>query len=144
MHNILFKSIFSNEKSLIQQEQIVFYQDDYSVLYEASETIKNENPLSKEFENEICEKKINTLLTGVISINNDYLSVKVEIILYPDAKVIGSFLEIGSIDDLDFITSSLANQIVPVLTNSMPVKVNVKINPAELQNNVKVYIDDVL
>ena len=80
----------------------------------------------------------------MISINNDYLSVKVEIILYPDAKVIGSFLEIGSIDDLDFITSSLANQIVPVLTNSMPVKVNVKINPAELQNNVKVYIDDVL
>lgn len=144
LYKRLFKSIFSNEKSLIQKEQIVFYQDDYSVLYEASETVKNENPLSKEFENEICEKKINTLLTGVISINNDYLSVKVEIILYPNAKVIGSFLEIGSIDDLDFITSSLANQIVPILTNSMPVKVNVKINPAELQNNVKVYIDDVL
>ena len=133
-----------NEESLIQKEQIVFYQNDYSVFYEPSEKTKQMSPLSKEFADEIFSKNINTLITGTISRYADYLSVKVEVILYPNAKVIGSFLEIGSIDDLDFITSSLASQIVPVLTNSMPVKVNVRINPLELKNITKIYIDDVL
>lgn len=144
LYKKLFKNIFHKEESIIQKEQIVFYQNDFSVFYQPSEKTKNSSPLSKEFAEEIYSKNINTLLTGIISKYEDYLSVKVEVILYPNAKVIGSFLEIGSIDDLEFIASSLANQIVPSLTNSMPVKVNVKINPEELQNNTKIYIDDVL
>ena len=144
LYKKLFKNIFKNEESLIKKEQIVFYQNDYSVFYEPSEKTKQMSPLSKEFADEIFSKNINTLITGTISRYADYLSVKVEVILYPNAKVIGSFLEIGSIDDLDFITSSLASQIVPVLTNSMPVKVNVRINPLELKNITKIYIDDVL
>lgn len=144
LYKNLFTSIFKNEKSLIQKEQIVFYQNDYSVLYEPSEKTKKLNPLSNDFAEEIFSKNINTLMTGTITKYGDYLSVKVEVILYPNAKTIGSFLEIGSLDDLDFITSSLANQIVPSLTNSMPVKVNVRISPSELQNETKIYIDDVL
>lgn len=144
LYKNLFTSIFKNEKSLIQKEQIVFYQNDYSVLYEPSEKTKKLNPLSNDFAEEIFSKNINTLMTGTITKYGDYLSVKVEVVLYPNAKTIGSFLEIGSLDDLDFITSSLANQIVPSLTNSMPVKVNVRISPSELQNETKIYIDDVL
>lgn len=144
LYKNLFTSIFKNEKSLIQKEQIVFYQNDYSVLYEPSGKTKKLNPLSNDFADEVFSKNINTLMTGTITKYGDYLSVKVEVILYPNAKTIGSFLEIGSLDDLDFITSSLANQIVPSLTNSMPVKVNVRISPSELQNETKIYIDDVL
>lgn len=144
LYKQLFKNIFKNEKSVIQKEQIVFYKNDYSVFYDPSEKTKNLSPLSKEFADEIFSKNINTLMTGTITKYGDYLNVKVEVILYPNAKVIGSFVEIGSIDDLEFITSSLANQIVPSLTNSMPVKVIVRINPPELQNITRIYIDDVL
>ena len=144
MYKQLFKNIFKNEKSVIQKEQIVFYKNDYSVFYDPSEKTKNLSPLSKEFADEIFSKNINTLMTGTITKYGDYLNVKVEVILYPNAKVIGSFVEIGSIDDLEFITSSLANQIVPSLTNSMPVKVIVRIDPPELQNITRIYIDDVL
>ena len=144
LYKQLFKNIFKNEKSVIQKEQIVFYKNDYSVFYDPSEKTKNLSPLSKEFADEIFSKNINTLMTGTITKYGDYLNVKVEVILYPSAKVIGSFVEIGSIDDLEFITSSLANQIVPSLTNSMPVKVIVRIDPPELQNITRIYIDDVL
>lgn len=144
LYKQLFKDIFKNEKSVIQKEQIVFYKNDYSVFYDPSEKTKNLSPLSKEFADEIFSKNINTLMTGTITKYGEYLSVKVEVILYPNAKVIGSFVEIGSIDDLEFITSSLANQIVPSLTNSMPVKVIVRIDPPELQNITRIYIDDVL
>ena len=144
LYKQLFKNIFTNEKSVIQKEQIVFYRNDYSVFYDPSEKTKNLSPLSKEFADEIFSKNINTLMTGTITKYGDYLNVKVEVILYPNAKVIGSFVEIGSIDDLEFITSSLANQIVPSLTNSMPVKVIVRIDPPELQNITRIYIDDVL
>ena len=144
LYKQLFKNIFKNEKSVIQKEQIVFYKNDYSVFYDPSEKTKNLSPLSKEFADEIFSKNINTLMTGTITKYGDYLNVKVEVILYPNAKVIGSFVEIGSIDDLEFITSSLANQIVPSLTNSMPVKVIVRIDPPELQNITRIYIDDVL
>lgn len=144
LYKQLFKDIFKNEKSVIQKEQIVFYKNDYSVFYDPSEKTKNLSPLSKEFADEIFSKNINTLMTGTITKYGDYLNVKVEVILYPNAKVIGSFVEIGSIDDLEFITSSLANQIVPSLTNSMPVKVIVRIDPPELQNITRIYIDDVL
>lgn len=144
LYKQLFKNIFKNEKSVIQKEQIVFYKNDYSVFYDPSEKTKNLSPLSKEFADEIFSKNINTLMTGTITKYGEYLSVKVEVILYPNAKVIGSFVEIGSIDDLEFITSSLANQIVPSLTNSMPVKVIVRIDPPELQNITRIYIDDVL
>lgn len=144
LYKQLFKNIFKNEKSVIQKEQIVFYKNDYSVFYDPSEKTKNLSPLSKEFADEIFSKNINTLMTGTITKYGDYLNVKVEVILYPNAKVIGSFVEIGSIDDLEFITSSLASQIVPSLTNSMPVKVIVRIDPPELQNITRIYIDDVL
>ena len=144
LYKQLFKNIFKNEKSVIQKEQIVFYKNDYSVFYDPSEKTKNLSPLSKEFADEVFSKNINTLMTGTITKYGDYLNVKVEVILYPNAKVIGSFVEIGSIDDLEFITSSLANQIVPSLTNSMPVKVIVRIDPPELQNITRIYIDDVL
>lgn len=144
LYKNLIKNIFSNEKSIIQNEQIVFYQNDYQKFYEPTEKTKNLSPLNKKFENEIVSKNINTLITGAITKIGDYLSVKVEVILYPNAKIIGSVIEIGALNDLDFIASSIARKLVPILTNSMPINVKIKINPAEIQNNAKIYIDGVL
>lgn len=144
LYKQLIKNIFSGEKSVIRSEQVVFYQNDYEKFFEPSESAKNLSPLDKKFENEVVSKNINALVTGIITKIGDYLSVKVELILYPNAKIIGTLTEIGSINDLDFIASSIASKIAPILTNSMPVNVKIKIAPAEIQNSAKIYIDDVL
>lgn len=144
LYKNLFKNIFSKDSKVIQQEQITFYNNDFSALYTPSEKVSKLSPLDADFEEEINAKNINSLLTGTITKYGDYISVKVEVILYPNAKVIGSVNEIGSINELDFICSSLATQIIPVLTNSMPVDIKITINPVEAQQNVRIYFDDIL
>ncbi len=144
LYKNLFKNIFSIDSKVIQQEQITFYNNDFSALYNPSEKVSKLSPLDADFEEEINAKNINSLLTGTITKYGDYINVKVEVILYPNAKVIGSVNEIGSINELDFICSSLATQIIPVLTNSMPVDIKININPVEAQQNVRIYFDDIL
>ena len=70
--------------------------------------------------------------------------MSVDLYNYPGAKLIGSALEIGTMDDIDLITSSLARQLLPKIANALPVKLIVKINPPEAAKNPMIYIDDVL
>ena len=61
----------------------------------------------------------------------------------PGAKKIASVMEVGSLNELDLITVSLANQIVPALTNSMPVEVSFSLS-SDTAAACEIFIDDVL
>lgn len=140
----LFKNIFVKDESIIQKEQISFYKDDYTALYSLPESLRN-----LPVEDPVCEKNIvsagiNTLITGRFSKYGDYLSVYVDVYLFPGAKKIGSVVEVGSMQELELINTSIVMQLIPILANSLPVQLDITIKPEEARGKTMVFIDNVL
>ena len=131
----LFKNIFIKEKSLYSQESVVFYKNDIASLF---------NPSGGRLEKEAVSAGINSLITGNITIYGDYLSVTAELFLFPGAKSAGLVTEFGSTNDMEFIASSLAMQLLPLITNAMPVQLKIEISPSSAVATTEIYIDDVL
>ena len=140
----LFKKIFEKDESLIQQEQISFYGNDVSKLYTPSNELKDLAVTDSLYEKAVVNAGINTLLTGHYSKYGDYISVYVDMYIYPGVRKIGSVAEVGSVKELELITTSIAMQLVPVISNSLPVELVVAVSPQEAAPKTVVYIDDVL
>ena len=143
-YKALFKNIFVRDESLIQQEQITFYKDDYTALYslpEDQQALSIADPLC---EKSIVSAGINSLITGHFSKYGDYISVYVELYSFPGAKKIGAVTEVGSVQELELINTSIVMQIIPLLANSLPVQLEISIQPEDAKDKTMVYIDNVL
>lgn len=140
----LIKNIFVKDENLIQKEQIVFYRNDYASLYVPPSQVKDAEKNDALFEKSIVSAGINTLISGHFSKYGDYISVYAEMYSYPGAKKIGSVSEIGSTTDLEFITNSIAMQLVPLLAHSLPVELEISVKPEEALTKLGIYIDDSL
>lgn len=121
-------------------EKISIYNKDSSVLYKFSdENILIDDPKA---EQQILNSKINALITGQITAFGEYLSVTVEVYLFPGAKKIGTVTEVGTVQELELFASSIAEQIIPILTNSMPVTLKINLENDEQRKNATLYIND--
>ncbi len=140
----LFKNIFVKDKSLYTTETISFYRNDSASLFKPSENAVKAGIVSGTFEKEVVSAGINSLIVGSITGYGDYISVSAELFLYPGAKSAGVVTEIGSTNDMELITSSIAMQLLPLITNAMPVELQIEILPAIAAINSEIYIDDVL
>ncbi len=140
----LFEKIFVEDESLILQEQVTFYRDDFNAFFEPNEEIKALDPSHALYEKQIVSAGINTLITGHFSRYGDYISVYVDMYNYPGAKKIGSVAEVGSVQEMELVTTSIAMQLVPYLANSFPVQLELEITPAETAGSVNVFMDDTL
>lgn len=138
-----FKQIFTKEETVILSENILCYKNDNTALYEPAAALLEEDYTSHNFEKAVYSSGINALMTGNITGYGEYISVEVDVYLYPGAKKIASVMEVGSLNELDLITVSLANQIVPALTNSMPVEVSFSLS-SDTAAACEIFIDDVL
>lgn len=140
----LFKNIFVKDKSLYTPETIAFYRNDSASLFKPSENAVKAGITSGTFEKEVVSTGINSLIVGSITGYGDYISVSAELFLYPGAKSAGIVTEIGSTNDMELISSSIAMQLLPLITNAMPVELIIEIFPATAAANSEIYIDDVL
>lgn len=140
----LFKNIFVKDKSLYTPETIAFYRNDSASLFKPSENAVKAGITSGTFEKEVVSAGINSLIVGSITGYGDYISVSAELFLYPGAKSAGIVTEIGSTNDMELISSSIAMQLLPLITNAMPVELIIEIFPATAAANSESYIDDVL
>ena len=140
----LFKRIFVKDKSYINSEQIKFYKEDYTQLFKPSVKAEEAGHLSYDYSKEINSAGINALVTGKVSEYGEYLSVEAELFIYPGAKSAGTVMEVGSRQDMDLIVSGLSRQLLPLITNAMPVEISIEINPAETASKALIYVDDIL
>lgn len=134
----LIKNLFVKQDSLFSVENIVFYQDSTDALYNSDFS----NPSDSDFISDARKKKINALITGEISAFSDFFSLSVKIYSYPLGRVIGEFVEVGALNDYELVASSAAQKIIPILTNAIPLNVNIKVFPDEAKNIASVFIDD--
>ena len=131
------KSLFADQKSSqYVQEKIVLYKKDISAVFTPSQ--------SGDFEKQVVDAKINCLITGEITGFDEYMSVTVKANVYPGGKEIAVVTEIGTVDDADLIASTVARQLVPAVTNSMPCVLVIKMDMEEEPEDLCVYVDDVL
>lgn len=140
----MFRNMFSKDAVLSAPMDIVFYKDDQLALFEPSEKAKKAGYQSFDYEKEAVSAGINSLITGSVTNYGDYYFVSVDVYEYPGGKLNRSVSEVGKIEDADFISASLAHQIVITLTNGMPVEVDFTIEPSEISKKVRIYFDDVL
>ena len=140
----LFSNIFVRDESLIQQETVTFYKDDFTSLYALPEAQKDLSITDPLCEKTIVSAGINTLLTGHFSKYGEYLSISVDLYNFPGAKLIGSVVEVGTVQELELINTSIAMQLIPILSNAFPVELQIEIEPEEAKNKTMVYIDGVL
>ena len=140
----LFRNFFKRDENLIQQEQIAFYKDDYTALFSLPENQKELSIIDPVCEKTIVSSGINSLITGHFSKYGDYISVTVELYCFPGAKKIGSVTEVGSVQELELINTSIVMQLIPMLSNSIPVQLEITIEPKEAEEKTMVYIDNVL
>lgn len=125
-------------------EKISLYNNSISSLYNPSGQALAGGFTGPVFEKEIIKAGIRCLITGTITLYQEYMAVTVKAYNYPGAKEIASITEIGSIDEADFITSNITRQLSPVFANSLPSVLNINFVPVQTASQASVYIDDIL
>lgn len=140
----MFRNMFSKDAVLVNTRKLAFYKDDQLAFFEASQAARKAGYQSFDYEKEVMSAGICSLITGSVINYGDYYFVTVEVYEYPGGKLNKTVSEVGKIEDADFISSSLAHQIVITLTNGMPVEVSFTINPFDIDGRVRIYFDDVL
>ena len=133
-----------DQNQFVVNEKISIYKNDFSALFNPSETAIQQGLKSSKFETEVVNAKINCLITGKITAYDEFISLTIETYIYPGAKLASTITEIGTVDDADYIVSNIVLQLAPVITNSIPVTLNIKVASPSEEDSFKTYIDDIL
>ncbi len=107
-------------------ERIVLWQDSANILF-TKDTVKNED--------------INGLLTGSIIASGNYLSVTVQLTLYPGEIHSVKIQSLASVADITVMAKEIASQLKPVLQNRPTVEVLFQIEPPEAVARAKIFVD---
>ena len=140
----MMKNMFSKDSEFVSSRSISFYKDDQAAFFEASQAAQKAGYSSFAYEKEVVAAGIKSLITGSVTNYGEYYFVSVDLYEYPGGKINKSVSEVGPIEDADFISASLAHQLVVALTNGMPVEISFTIEPEAISSKVHVYFDDVL
>lgn len=122
-------------------EEFTFYKDDSKNLFKLSDSITEKNYVSYECEKEINDAKINALITGSVITYGNYAAVSVEMFLYPGARSLGVITEVGLLSQPETIARNIAYRLAPVIENSLPCEIQIKIFPEELSKKAKLTVD---
>ena len=120
-------------KELAPQKEIVtLYKNDSEALFAASSDAESEGVYSRKYAREISSAKINSLITGSMVFYGEYVSVQVDLLVYPGAKKAASAMEVGSLSQISRIAENLSFELLPKIANGLPVELNFNINPPPL------------
>lgn len=133
-----------DQNQFVVSEKINIYKNDFSALFNPSDEALKQGLTSSKFEKEVVNAKINCLITGKITAYDEFISLTIETYTYPGAKLASTITEIGTVDDADYIVSNIVLQLAPVITNSIPVTLNIQVVTPSEEDSFKTYIDDVL
>lgn len=125
-------------------ENVVIYKNDPSVLFSVSDAAGEGGIESFAFNKEVSAAKINALLTGKISLYGEYVSVTVQLYLFPGGNCQPAVTEVGNVNDLASIAQNLSRNLMPQIANSLPVRIKIEIEPPEAAKTGIVSVDGVI
>lgn len=140
--DITFNEKKGSLHKIVTSENVVLYKSSYDALLEIDSLSGEVTP--SEIEKACKSAKINGLLTGRITSYGDYIMVNVEIRTYPGGSLLGAATDIGTIKNLQTITSNLVQELMPKIANALPVELYFDIFPAEKKSSVILSLDGVI
>ncbi len=140
----LLKSLVNADKDHGSVENVVLYKNDFNQLFDAGQEKRALGYDSYDFEKACVDSGINGLLTGKVTIYGGFVSVAISLYQFPGGRLIGSAMDVGTIDELKALATSLSMQMTPKIADSMPVELLISVTPEEAQENFLVTIDDVV
>lgn len=123
-------------------ESISVWKNDINSLYKFDKTFTDPEAFKHEYEKSIISEKINGLITGKIKSAGNYLSVTMELKQYPGGTLYATAQDVGLISEINEIAYRLSNQLLPSLINTVPITLNVLIEPADVAQQSVLYIGD--
>ncbi|MGI5069802.1 hypothetical protein HRO26_01430 [Treponema pectinovorum] len=132
------------EEEKEENETIILYKNDSSKLFEPTQKALLQGIESYAFSKEVADSKINGLLTGEITVYGEYLSVFVNLYVFPGARLSASVMEVGNSADLISVAQNLARKLSSSVANSLPVKIRVEIEPEQARKDAVVSVDGVI
>ena len=137
-----FSSDNEYEKDVV--ENVVLYKNDFNQLFSAGDKLHNSSYTSFDFQQAVVNSGINGLITGVITMYGQFISVSVTLYQYPGGKVIGNAIDVGSITNLKAIAVNLARQLTPKITDNIPIELFFSVEPKEALEHITITVDDVV
>lgn len=140
IHTDFLSKRFQTEEETKNIENIALYKNDSSCLYEVSDGNKTASKDSAALEKEMVSAGINGFITGHINVYSQYITVSIELTMYPGGKTIAVLKDYGLIDEIDIIVLNLVAELNAAITNSLPSMVTV----SGLPENGRIYVDNKL
>ena len=131
------------KNSQIEGLELQLEQGDFQGVQEVREAIVlwNGSPESLFSGTTVKNEDINGLLTGTIVASGNYLSVTVQLTLYPGAIHAIEIQDLDAVADITVLAQELASQLKPVLQNRPMVRVAFQIEPPEAVATAKIFVD---
>ena len=101
-------------------EKVTLWRNNSDTLYTAYWDDNGKAVDSAQLEKALATEKINTLITGSISIQDEYAAVSVEFRLYPGGLLLGKAMQIGKITNIGDIARVLAFDLLPGVESIRP------------------------
>ena len=129
-----FASLFREKEERYEEsfEKVVLYKSDSSAFYVAPDNLKKSSPSSFEFARAAFQAGLNGLFSGTMAIYGEYVSVTVELNVFPGGKSAGIVTEVGNINDPLTIASNISRKMVGIVSNAKPITLYFDIQNPEL------------
>ncbi len=141
---LAFPFFHHGEREKRTVEEIVLYKNDTAALFTPSESALEEGFDSWTYKKEVDAAKINGVLSGSITVYGDYVSVTVDLFVYPGAKSVATVTEVGSLANPMDLAERIVRSMLPKLANSLPVELVFDINPYSQDLKTLITIDDLV
>ncbi len=142
----LFKNLFSTNVESEYYEQVQVYgsiDNPFIELTEQQQADFLENGLNSIFIKKISdEKKIRCILTGKVTVIDEYISVSAVLTLMPGNRELCRESEIGTTSQSETICDLLSDSMLQYVFGTLPVSINVKVMNEETVDGVKFTFDD--
>ena len=142
----LFKNLFSTNVESEYYEQVQVYgsiDNPFIELTEQQQADFLENGLNSIFLKKISdEKKIRCILTGKVTVIDEYISVTAVLTLMPGNRELCRESEIGATAQSETICDLLSDSMLQYVFGTLPVSINVKVMNEETVDGLKFTFDD--
>ena len=142
----LFKNLFSTNVESEYYEQVQVYgsiDNPFIELTDEQQADFLENGLNSIFIKKISdEKKIRCILTGKVTVIDEYISVSAVLTLMPGNRELCRESEIGATAQSETICDLLSDSMLQYVFGTLPVSINVKVMNEETVDGLKFTFDD--
>lgn len=97
-----------------------------------------------EFEKRVLDEHICGIISGNVIERSGFLSITVELTVFPGGVITATLSDVGSLEDLPSLAAIMAKELYPFVLNSKPVQLHFEIMPEEAAKNARIYIDGAL